>query len=91
MSMTMTITEALNCPKGMDFEKYAQLLGEKAILEKKLRRINFKIYELQDRLNVLEDEKQGNRYRLHKSRLDLVEKEKDAIFIRLGEIEDALK
>ena len=61
----MTIAEALNIPKGMDFEEYEKLLKDKQKLEKQIAKASMEIDFEVDSLEVLEDEKGSERYNKH--------------------------
>lgn len=61
----MTITEALNIPKGMDFEKYEKLLKDKQKLEKQIAKASSDIDFEVDSLEALSDEVGSMRYNKH--------------------------
>ena len=61
----MTITEALNIPKGMDFEEYEKLLKDKQKLEKQIAKVSDTIQSEVDSLEVLSDEVGSERYKKH--------------------------
>ena len=62
---TMTITEALSIPKGMDFEEYEKLLKDKQKLEKQIAKASMEIDFEVDSLEVLCDEVGNERYHKH--------------------------
>lgn len=89
--MTLTITEVLNAPKGMDFTEYETLLEEKKRLEKKIRCANMQVYDAEASLEVLADEIGSERYNLHARNRHSFEVKKQKALERLREIEEKLK
>lgn len=89
--MILTITEALNIPKGMDFTEYEKLLEEKKKLEKQIKRANLKIYDEEDSLGVLANEEGSKRYNIHLRNKRMSEAELKKAKARLEKIEEKLR
>ena len=82
----MTITEALNIPKGMDFEEYEKLLKGKQKLEKQIAKASDTIQSEVDSLEVLSDEIGSERYNKHLQSKQKAEAKREKLQNKLKEI-----
>ena len=82
----MTIEEALNIPKGMDFEEYEKLLKDKQKLEKQIAKASKDIDFEVDSLEVLSDEAGSERYNKHLQIKQKAEAKREKLQNKLKEI-----
>ena len=68
--MKMTLDEALSCPKGMSMEEYAKSLAKLKRQRTQLAKLIDKRYDLEDKLDVLEDEAGSERWKRTKAELE---------------------
>ena len=89
--MKMTMAKALAIPRGMSYEEYGKLLGDRKKLEVKIRRLSILIMDEEDSLGVLEDEVGSVRYNSHLSAKKMLEGRRERAMAKLQEIEDKLR
>ena len=82
----MTIAEALNIPKGMDFEEYEKLLKDKQKFEKQIAKASDIIQAEFDSLEVLSDEVGSERYNKHLQNKQKLEAKREKLQNKLKEI-----
>lgn len=70
--MKMTLEKALGCPRGMNFEEYAERLAKLEKVQNKLYRLSTRRDELEDALEILADEIGSERWKKKKDELDKV-------------------
>ena len=87
----MTITEALNVPKCMNFTKYEKLLEEKKKLEKQIAKASDIIQTENDSLEVLADEVGSDRYNKHLQTKQKTETKREKAQAKLKDIIGKLK
>ena len=82
----MTLSEALNIPKGMSFEEYEKLLKDKQKLERQIAKASSDIDFENDSLEVLSDEIGSVRYNKHLQNKHKAESKRKKAESKLSEI-----
>ena len=86
----MTLSEALNIPKGMTFEEYEKLLKDKKKLEKQLAKASSDIDFEKDSLDALSDEIGSERYNKHLQAKQKAEAKVEKAKAKIEEITDKI-
>ena len=86
----MTLEEALNIPKGMDFKEYEKLLNDKKKLEKQISKASADIDFEIDSLEILSGEIGSDRYNKHLQSKQKAEAKREKAQSKLNAIKEVL-